>query len=180
MSQFEFVQVTIAVILGLGLTDLFRNLGEQYRYRHIIEVYWLQIAASCLLLFVILMYLWNFWRTSNVEWTLPLFVLQVASAAALALSTQFLKVDVNSHKTAKSQYFDNRIATYVSWSFAPISAGLFHIVTAESDLAIPRIVVVFLLLSLAITRNAIAHAAVIAALLITLAVGLSIGQLELN
>ena len=180
MSQFEFVQVTITVILGLGLTDLFRNLGEQYRHRGEIEIYWLQIAASCLLLVVILMYLWNFWRTSNVEWTLPLFMLQVASAAALALSAQFLKVDCASNKTAETQYFDNRVATYVSWSFAPIFAGVFHVVTAEEILAIPRIVVVFLLLSLAITRNPKVHTTVIIALLVTLAIGLTIGQVELN
>jgi hypothetical protein len=180
LSQFEFVQVTIAVILGLGLTDLLRNLGEQYRHRNEIEIYWLQIAASCLLLIVILMYLWNFWRASDINWTLPLFLLQVASAVALALSAQFIKVDCSSDKTAETQYFDNRTATFVSWGLAPTFAGFFQVVTEEGNLAIPRIGVVILLVFLAITRRPIVHMIVISVLLMTVAIGLTIGQFELS
>ena len=180
LSQFEFVQVTITVILGLGLTDLLRNIGEQYRHRNKINVYWLQIAASCVLLLVILMYLWNFWLASDVNWTLPLFVLQVTSAGALALSAQFIKVDCSSSKTAETQYFENRTATFVTWSLAPLFAGVFQAITAEVALAIPRIGVVMLLLSLALTKRPIFHTIVISILLLTLIIGLTIGQFQLN
>lgn len=179
LSQFEFVQVTIAVILGLGLTDLLRNLGEQYRNRNEFEICWLQILASCLLLFIILMYLWNFWSTSRVAWTLPLFALQVASAVALALSAQFIKVDWTSSKTAKAQYFYNRLATFLSWSLAPLFAGIFSVLTNDGIVFLPRIGVVVLLVSLAFVNKQIYHAVVIVALLLMSVVGLAIGQFEL-
>ena len=54
MSQFEFVQVTLIVILGLGLTDILRNLGEQYRHRRQVQLSALQVMASVLLMTVIL------------------------------------------------------------------------------------------------------------------------------
>ena len=179
LSQFEFVQVTIAVILGLGLTDLLRNLGDQFRHRNKIEIYWLQLLASCLLLFVILMYLWNFWSASQVDWTLPLFILQVASAVALALSAQFIKVDWTSSKTAKAQYFNNRLATFVSWSLAPFFSGIFSVLTNDGIYFLPRIGVFILLVSLAMVNKPIYHALVITALIFTLAIGLAIGQFKL-
>lgn len=181
LSQFEFVQVTIAVILGLGLTDLLRNLGEQYRHRNEFEIYWIQILASCLLLLVILRYLWIFWAASDVTWTLPLFLLQAASAVALALSTQFIKVDWNSSQSAEAQYYDNRLATYASWCLAPALAGVFVLVTGEGvmgDLA--RIVVIVLLTSLAISNTPRYHTLVIIALVLMLAADLAIVQPELN
>lgn len=105
MTQFEFVQVTIAIILGLGLTDILRNLGEQFRNRSEIEVSWLQVGASCMLLLVILIYnLWGFWGALGVNWTLQLFLLQVAPAIALALSAQLIKVDLSSGKTGGSVF----------------------------------------------------------------------------
>ena len=126
MTQFEFVQVTVAIILGLGLTDILRSLGEQFRSRSEIEVAWLQVGASCLLLLVILIYLWGFWVALEVTWTLPLFMMQVASAIALALSAQFIKVDLSSGKALEAQYFDNGVGTFTLWAMAPLSLCFFR------------------------------------------------------
>jgi len=167
LTQFEFVQVTVAIILGLGLTDILRSLGEQFRCRGEIDVAWLQVGATCLLLLVILIYLWSFWLASEVTWTLPLFMLQVGSAIALALSAQFIKVDLSSNKTLEVQYFDNGTATFVVWAMAPLFALLFSIATANASPAdAGRFGAALLLISLALIKSRTYHKVVLIALLL--------------
>ena len=176
MTQFEFVQVTIAIILGLGLTDILRNLGEQFRHRSEIEVSWLQVGASCMLLLVILIYnLWGFWGALGVNWTLQLFLLQVAPAIALALTAQLIKVDLSSGKTPEAQYFDNCTATFTLWATAPLLAIFFSVATGNFLLATgnvniadaARIGVVILLVSLGLIKNRIYHTVMLSALLLS-------------
>ena len=167
MTQFEFVQVTLAIVLGLGLTDILRNLGEQFRRRSEIEVCWLQVLASGLLLSVILIvYLWAFWATSDVDWTLLLFVLQAGSAVSLALSAQFLKVDISSPKTLQAQYFDNCRAAYSAWAAAPVFALCFSLVAdGASGIDLARTAVAILLVSMGFIKKPIYHAVVLGSLL---------------
>ena len=186
LNQFEFVQVTVAIILGLGLTDILRNLGEQFRARREIEVSWLQIGASCLLLFVILIYLWSFWLGSGITWTFPLFMLQVASAIALALSPQFIKVDVSSAETLEDQYFANARATYIVWATGPVFALVFAL---AADIAgtvdVGRIVAAALLISLGLVKHRGYHRVVLTTLLLlaivfVTVIGPGIGLFELR
>ena len=174
------MQVTVTVILGLGLTDLLRNYGDQYRHRNEREVYWLQIAASSLLLLVILAYLWYLWLASSVVWTLPLFMLQVASAGALALSAQFIKIDCSSDKTAKTQYFENCVATYVTWCTAPLFVGAFFAVSITGSPPTIRIIVALVLFSLAIIKKPVFHIAVVSLLLMILIYGVTLVQPQLQ
>lgn len=167
MTQFEFVQVTVAIILGLGLTDILRSLGEQFRSRSEIEVSWLQLGASCLLLLVIVIYLWNFWLASEVIWTLPLFMMQVASAIAFALSAQFIKVDLSSAKTLDAQYFDNCTTTYIVWAMGPLFGVSFSIATGNvSGADAGRVGAALLLTSLGLIKNRTYHKAVLIVLLL--------------
>lgn len=186
LTQFEFVQVTVAIILGLGLTDILRNLGEQFRARREIEVAWLQIGASGLLLLIILIYLWSFWLASRVTWTLPLFMLQVASAIALALSAQFIKVDLSSAKALEAQYFDNARVTFILWATAPLFVLLFSIaagIASATDLG--RVVAAVLLISLGLIKHRTYHKVVLGSLLLlalvfTTVIGPVVGLFELR
>lgn len=158
--------MTVAIILGLGLTDILRSLGEQFRARDEIEVAWLQVGASCLLLVIILSYLWGFWLASDVTWTLPLFLLQTASAIALALSAQFLKVNLSSTKSLEAQYFDNGTATYIVWAMGPVFSLLFAIAAGIAGaIDFSRIVPATLLISLGLIKNRTYHAVVLISLL---------------
>ena len=167
MNQFEFVQVTVAIILGLGLTDILRNLGEQFRARAEIEISWLQIGASCLLLFIILIYLWSFWLGSGVTWTLPLFLLQAASAIALALSAQFLKANLSSKQSIEDQYFANARVTYLVWACGPIFLLLFVLAAdIAASVDVGRVAAAVLLISLALIRHRTYHKVVLTTLLL--------------
>jgi len=180
MTEFEFVQVTIALILGLGFTDILRNLGEQFRRRNDLAIYPLQVMASCLLLLVILAYLWFFWTSAQLKWTLPLFLLQVGSAVALAFSAQTIKVDCDSPASPEAQYFGNCTATYGSWAMAPLIGVVFSLVSGTSQGPDPlRAAIVILLLSLAFFKRPNYHKAVGSVLLLAVLVAPFVVQFEL-
>jgi hypothetical protein len=120
MTEFRFVQITLVIILGFGVTEILSNIGGQIRRRKEIEVYPLQVFVSCSLLFFILLWLWSFSQSVDVTWTLPVFFLQVLPTIALALSAQMIGMDFNSTKSLKQQYFDNCTATYLFLAIVPL------------------------------------------------------------
>ena len=66
LSEFEFVQITIAIILGLGITAIIRNFSEQIRRMPEVKPYPLQVVASLVMLLVILQTLWGYWSVQDV------------------------------------------------------------------------------------------------------------------
>ena len=183
MSEFEFVQVTIAIILGLGITAILRNIGEQIRKRPEIQMYSLQLASSCLLVLVILRYLWTFWSTLEVSWNMPLFLLAVSSPIALALSAQVISVDCDSTTSPEQQYFENCRATYLFWASAPLIGVFFDVVSGWEPKLIDvgvRFFVVALLGSLAFAKRPSYHWFVLLLLFIGLVGGMSSTQFALT
>ena len=142
MSQFRFVQITIVIILGLGLTEILRNLGGQIRRRSEIEVYSLQIFASCLLLFFILTWLWSFSLSLEVTWNLPLFLLKVIPTIALAFSAQLIGLDFNSTRSPEQQYFENCRPIYLIFASVPLFEVITTTGTAESLPITPEYLIV--------------------------------------
>ena len=122
MSEFRFVQTALIVILGLGVTEILRNIGNQISRRAKLEIYPLQIFVSCSILLFILMWLWNFSQSIDVRWTLPVFLLQMIAPIALALSAQIVGLDFSSKKSPEEQYFDNCTAIYLILAIVPLVA----------------------------------------------------------
>jgi hypothetical protein len=182
MSEFEFVQVTVAIILGLGITELLRNIGGQIRRRSQIQVYMLQIAASCLLVFVILRYLWSFWSTLEVSWNLPLFLLTVSPAIALALAAQVIGVHRDTDSSPQEQYFENCRATYLFWAAAPLFQVLFDFASGHTftPSEVFRLLLVGLIASLGFVKKPSYHRIVLSILFISLVVGMPLTQFALK
>jgi len=146
-------------------------------------MYSLQLASSCLLVIVILRYLWAFWSTLEVSWNLPLFLLVVSSPIALALSAQVISVDCDSAKSPEQQYFENCRATYLFWASAPLFGIFFDSVSGNAYTlldASARLIVVALLSSLAFTKKPSYHWFALLFLLIGLVLGMSSSQFELT
>lgn len=131
MTEFMFVRVTIAIILGLGVTEILRNIAGQIRRKSHIEVYPLQVFASLILLFFIIVWLWGFSGSSAVTWTFPVFILKVLPAIALALSAQIIVLDFDSSKSPKEQYFKNSRVVYLILASAPLYELIFTAVTLK-------------------------------------------------
>ena len=108
MSEFEFVQVTFAIILGLGVTEILRGLGEQIRARHYLRLYPLHVVASCIILMAIMIGLWGLWFVKGVLWTFPQFLLQATPTIALALAAHVIRADCSvAADSLCEQYFRN-------------------------------------------------------------------------
>lgn len=122
MTEFKYVQTALIIILGLGVTEILRNIGSQIRRRTEIEIYPLQIAVSWSILLFILMWIWNFSQSIDVRWTLPVFFLQILPTIALALSAQIVGFDLDSKRSSKQQYFDNCTAIYLILAIVPLVA----------------------------------------------------------
>jgi hypothetical protein len=156
----------IVVILGLGLTVILANLGGQIRKRSSIQIYPLQIFACCFLLLTIVMWHWSFSRTQNVNWTLPLFILNVIPAVALALGAQVISIDINSSKSPQQQYFENcgyiytilasvPVITVITETFVPESLTISTEILARSNIL--RLSAGCIMASLAIIRKPTYH-----------------------
>ena len=121
MSQFEFVQITFAIILGLGVTTILNGLGEQLRRRHTHQLFYLQVASSLLLLLVHLAWLWGFWQTRQTEWQFGLFLAYAIPSVCLALAANVSRIDCSaSSESSRDQYFRNAPVLYGLWSGAEL------------------------------------------------------------
>ena len=121
MSEFEFVQVTFAIILGLGVTEILRGLGEQVRARHCLRLYPLHLVASCVILMAILIGLWGLWFVKDVQWTFPQFLLQAAPTIALALAAHVIRADCStSADSLRDQYFRNAGPAFLLLASVPL------------------------------------------------------------
>ena len=106
MSVFEFVLVSFAIVVGFGISEVLAGWGQQIRVRHRLAAMPLQIAASALILFLQLRYLWGLWLTQGVEWTFALYLLVAAPAFALAICAHLVRVDTReSAPPVREQYF---------------------------------------------------------------------------
>lgn len=121
MSEFEFVQVTFAIILGLGVTEILRGLGEQIRARHYLRLYPLHVVASCIILIAIMIGLWGLWFVKSVQWTFPQFLLQAAPTIALALAAHVIRADCSiGADSLREQYFRNAGPAFLLLASVPL------------------------------------------------------------
>jgi hypothetical protein len=148
------------------LTDILRNIGEQIRHRRTKALSAVQMLASVLLLQVILGYLWQFWGTVDVVWTLPLFMLQTAAAGSLALCAQLVRVETASAKTAEGQYWENSFVLFLFWAAAPLISAVFYAAAdiLDNTFVFLRFGVVALLVSLAVINKKAFHLCVLSLL----------------
>lgn len=107
MSSFEFVLVTIAIVLGFGISEILSGWGRMLRHRMEVRPYPLQLAASAFVLYASLRYLWLLWDARDTEWTYAGYLAIFAPALCLALAAYVVRDDPTSlRRSPKQQYFD--------------------------------------------------------------------------
>ncbi|GJM14451.1 MAG: hypothetical protein DHS20C12_28540 [Pseudohongiella sp.] len=167
MSQFEFVQITFALILGLGVTTVLASIGQQFRLRHIAALSAVQLSSQVLLLFSLLIWLWGFWAVKDIEWSFSLFLFHALPPMFLALAAHVSAIDCGIDcDVAELQYFRNQRPFYGFWATASF-VGLLHTVfyvysgELELNLSIPlfiaRALGVALLCTLMLSRSKKIH-----------------------
>jgi len=167
MTQFEFVQITFAIILGLGVTSILASLGDQIRLRHIKKLSLLHLFAQSLLLYTLLIWLWGFWAAREINWNITIFIFHALSPIFLALAAHMSRVEFNlDAETIENQYFRNAKTFYGFWALAAaigIGQTYFYVLIGELPsefgiiLSIVRGVSVALLLTLAMSKKITVH-----------------------
>jgi len=106
VSSFEFVLVSIAIVLGFGISEILAGWGQMLRHRSEVRPYPLQVVASAYVLYASLRYLWLLWDTRDTEWTYEGYLLTFAPALCLALAAYVVRGDPTSLRhSQKEQYF---------------------------------------------------------------------------
>lgn len=121
MSSFEFILVSIAIVVGLGISEVLADWGRLLRHRHEARPYPLQIVASAFVLALSLRFLWTLWTLRGIEWTYLGYLLVFAPGLALALMAHLTRVELESlRRTPREQYFANRVPLFVMLASFPI------------------------------------------------------------
>lgn len=109
MSSFEFILISIAIVVGFGISEVLAGWGRQLRHRYEIRPYPLQVVASAYILSVSLRFLWTTWTLRELQWTYLSYLLIFIPALLIALSAHLIRVDVTGlRRTPREQYFTAR------------------------------------------------------------------------
>ncbi len=130
MSEFEFVLVSFAIVIGFGISEILDGWGGQIRARRRVRPYPLQIASSAYILWFCLQYLWILWVGRDAEWTFFLYITMAIPALAIALAAHIIKIDTSiDAEPARDQYFYNSGPAYAVLVLFPAIALLMSFTT---------------------------------------------------
>jgi hypothetical protein len=131
VSEFRFVLIVIGIMLGLGLTQIIRSVGDQLRRRAEIQIYPLQLIACVLLFYFILVWMWGFTLFNEATWNFATYILIIAPATALSMSAQLICPDLRSARSPEQQYFANSRPLYLVMSSVFILSIINTVVNSE-------------------------------------------------
>lgn len=101
MSDFEFISVFVAIVIGFGVTHLLGGLGRAYHFRRVNKLDAVHVAWTIAVFFILLLNWWVFMLWRDVDgWTFTLFFTAIMWTTsmyvlALALYPPRLPEDVN-------------------------------------------------------------------------------------
>ena len=176
MSQFEFILITYAIIVGFGVAQILANLGEQLRQRHDLPMFHLQVAGCVLILLALLSWLWGMWLLRGVEWTFPGYLGLSSVACVLALAAHLMKVE---GEDKRGQYYANAKIVYPLIAITPFFAIAMSYVVGVDPLVLPRTAFSVFILSLAFVQKDWFHWSVIGVVLVSALVMVSANQFGL-
>ena len=121
MSSFEFILVSIAIVVGFGISEILAGWGRQLRHRYAVRPYPLQIVASGFVLSLSLRYMWTLWILQGVRWTYLGYLLVFLPALILALSAHLIRVEVESvQRLPRDQYFGSQRPFFLLLAAFPV------------------------------------------------------------
>ena len=164
MSEFEFVLVSFAIIVGFGISEILAGWGQQIRARDRLRPFLLQVTSSAFILFFSLLYLWGLWLLRDVEWSFPLFLLVAGPALVVALAAHAVRVDTSADAAPiREQYFQNSGPVFSLLAMFPVFVMAMSFTTSMRGtvpnppslvpVTIARVAVLALMLSLAWSKN---------------------------
>ena len=163
MSLFEFLMVLVSIIIGLGITELLKGVGQMIRYRKSVRTYWVHSVLIVFVMIALLQQWWEIWDLQGVPgWTFPGLLLMLSGPVGLFLITHLLFPRPMRDADIRDYYYGAMrpvwwlaVATVsLATLFRPIVTGdiLFRVDNATSFFSFAGFVI------LALSKNRILHA----------------------
>jgi Ca2+/Na+ antiporter len=182
MSPFEYSLVLVTIVVGLAITDMLQSLHRLLRSRTRIRWHWLTLVAALLVLITLLQFWWGFYRLGRIEvWSqygaFLLLLLQLILMFLLACAA--LPDDERERLDLAEYYEHNRRYFWTLFSLVAFMATVTNLVVASprelpSALllkAVPNLLYVGVMLSLAFVRAKAFHYGGVLLLLVVMVLG---------
>ncbi len=165
-DKFNFLVVTIGIIVGLALTHLLIGIGFIIQKRDQIQVYWLHLSWVAALFLILILYWWalSMWKNIGenffrylVEISIPLICFLIAAVLMPDLSGE-----QNNTFSFEDYYYNNNHLIFGFASMCQLLMALHHVFIIEEakfydKKSILRFMGFLCLLALAFTDNRIIH-----------------------
>lgn len=190
MSAFEYLLPFVSILVGLAVADLSVSLHRLLRARRRVRWDWLPLAASALVLLLILQFWWSFFHFGQGDlWSRygPFMLLTVSLVSIFLLASAALPdevpetgVDLRAYYLENGPYFWGLFAAFMVLATVTNGLPVFGRIPPAELVAslVPNLILVVLLGSLAVVRSRLYHAVLVLFLLVML--GLHWSQLQLG
>ena len=169
MSIFEFVLVTVSLIMALGITLLLRHIAAIIRYRKSIELYWVALTWMALQFVTVTWVWWSLWDFAAVEWTYPRFFYLLAGPTLhYIVISMLVSTDVSKPNASLIENFSSiRVPFMLVLSavqvFVALDGWVFGVEPLWNSLRALQVALLFLYLTAAISPKPIVQNSVIVA-----------------
>jgi len=170
MSIFEFVLVTVSLIMALGITLLLRHIAAVIRYRKSIELYWVALTWMALQFVTVTWVWWSLWDFAAVEWTYPRFFYLLAGptlhfiAISMLVSTDVSKPNASLIENFSSIRVPFMLVLSAFQVFVALDGWVFGVEPLWNSLRVLQVAMLFLYLTAAISPKPIVQNSVIVAI----------------
>lgn len=184
MSQYEFVMMMMSIIVGLGVTELLRNVARQIQCRAGSKQYWLHSVVAALIFFSLLQAWWESWSLLNTEdWNFLIVLLLLSGPIGIYIISHLLFPNDVEGANFEEHYYNNSrtinllamAVVSVSTIFKPVSFGE-SIFTLSS---IPSLLMFIAFFTMAMTRKKLIHETLYPTMLILLLLDVLIFQFSI-
>ncbi|MCC8361631.1 hypothetical protein LK996_00845 [Lysobacter sp. A6] len=182
MSPFEYELVLVTIIVGLAITDKLVSLHRLLRSRTKVHWHWLPLIAALLVLLTLLQFWWGFYRLGRIEvWNqygaFLLLLLQLILMFLLACAA--LPDDERDGFDLAEYYARNRRYFWTLFSMVALMATITNLVVAAPRdapatllaKAIPNVLYIAAMLTLALVRARPVHYVLVPLLLVVMVLG---------
>ena len=161
MDIFEFVLVTVSLVLALGFTSLLRVVATMISHRRSRKIKWYPTIWIAVLFLYVPGYWWSLWDFRDVAWTFPSFFFLLLMPTCLYIAMNLLgEALVSDDGTSRIDAFERvRIPFFVSLIAMQVAGALDGwLLSVEPLLNVLRWLQIFLVLCFvigALTRGLI-------------------------
>ena len=126
MDIFEFVLVTVSLVLALGFTSLLRVVASMIGHRRIRRIEWYPTDWIAVLFLYVPGYWWSLWDFRDVEWTFPSFFFLLLMPTCMYIAMNLLgEALVSDDGTSRIDAFESvRIPFFVSITVMQVTGAL--------------------------------------------------------